>query len=979
MLILEKGGRRMGKRFCLMLTVLLIVPAALAFFAFALPPQYAETFLGGYGDKIEALRSAPGRRIIFAGGSGAAFALRSDLLEAEIPGYSVVNLGMYAGLGGTVPLDAAKNELREGDIVIFLPEQSGQTLSLYFGAEAFWQAADGRLDLLRTVRPQNLRALLGQFPYFAGQKSAFFFQRNAPHGDGVYTRSAFNRWGDIDSDLRGVNTMPEGYDPNTPLDFSASLPGRDFIDYVNAYAAACWEKGADFYFAFCPMNEAASSIGNPEAYEQRLASLLECPLLGNVKDSLIDKAWFFDTNFHLNSAGAVVYTAQLAMQLKSVLGLPAEISFSLPEMPGEKTGEIFHGDDADAGAFLYRAINNGWQISGLSEAGAAHQTLTLPTVYQEKPVLGFDAAVFAGNRFIETVILQANLKSLPDGAFEGCDHLTALILQGVLPASCTVGQGLLRGTNAQIYVDADLLASYQTNYFWTVYAPRIHAFAQAEAEAPLSIQPQEQQPAPDTPCIRYDANDGSGRTVTAPVSETHLRTNTLPAQDAFSRPGYLQIGWNTQPDGSGDSIGLGSRTAAEPGMTLYAEWAKETPTEDFSWEIREDAAWITGFQGANAVCVIPSTINGFSVAGVCANAFRDCALDTVILPPAIVTLEPDAFAGCALRALYLFDTITTISDSSFAGCQHLQTLRLNAAIPPVYSISYYAAFADKYDWLLSLTGQKKLVLFSGSSTRYGYDSAALHRAYPSWQVANMGVYAYTNALPQMDLILQWMEPGDVLLHAPEFDTPDNQFCESNALDYHFWAMMEANYDCAASLDLRNYSRVFDSLRQYLAIRRDLPARQYTDSPNGYDDDGNKRAAATYNQYGDFSMPRDGCKIDVMLQHIRADYTTAPFTEERLAALNTVYQRYLEKGVQPLFTYTPRNRSSLTEDSTPANRAALARLLREQLCVPIITSLEDSLMSGTYFYLIDSHLSSEGVRLHTQRIVKALKPWLESNP
>ena len=127
------------------------------------------------------------------------------------------------------------------------------------------------------------------------------------------------------------------------------------------------------------------------------------------------------------------------------------------------------------------------------------------------------------------------------------------------------------------------------------------------------------------------------------------------------------------------------------------------------------------------------------------------------------------------------------------------------------------------------------------------------------------------------------------------------------------------------------------------------------------------------------MPRDGCKIDVMLQHIRADYTTAPFTKERLAALNAVYQRYLEKGVQPLFTYTPRNRSSLTEDSTPANRAALARLLRETLCVPIITGLEDSLMSGTYFYLIDSHLSSEGVRLHTRRIVKALEPWLETNP
>ncbi len=350
-------------------------------------------------------------------------------------------------------------------------------------------------------------------------------------------------------------------------------------------------------------------------------------------------------------------------------------------------------------------------------------------------------------------------------------------------------------------------------------------------------------------------------------------------------------------------------------------------------------------------------------------------MHTLVIPPSVARIEADAFSGCSFTVLYLYDSLESVSDASFAGCNHLETLRINAVSPPVYSISYYAAFADKYDWLLSLAGQKKLVLFSGSSTRYGYDSRMLHQHFPEYQVANMGVYAYTNALPQMELILSCMEAGDVLLHAPEFDCLNFQLCENSSIDFHFWAMMEANYDCVSLLDLRQFSRVFDSLQTFLDIRKGMPARTYSDSPNGYDDDGNNMRTPTYNQYGDFIMPRANTKMDVMLKHVRAEYTPVPFTKERIGRINGEYQRFLDRGIRVLFTYTPRNRSSISEDSTPENRRALEQYLKDQLCVPVISRLDDSLMSGVYFFVIDSHLSNEGARLFTLHIIEDLKPWL----
>ena len=51
-------------------------------------------------------------------------------------------------------------------------------------------------------------------------------------------------------------------------------------------------------------------------------------------------------------------------------------------------------------------------------------------------------------------------------------------------------------------------------------------------------------------------------------------------------------------------------------------------------------------------------------------------------------------------------------------------------------------------------------------------------------------------------------------------------------------------------------------------------------------------------------------------------------------------------------------------------------LAENLCVPVISDIEDSLYAGNYFYLIDSHLSSQGAEIRTRRVIDDLRPWLD---
>lgn len=960
---------------CLLL--LLAAPVALCLLAFGLPAQYGDTFLGELSYKVDALKSSEGKRIVVIGGSGVAFGQRSDLLEAELDDYTVVNFGMYAGLGSTVMLDLAEDFIREGDIVIFSPEQSKQTLSLYFSPESMWQAADGRFDLLGHLSGKDLGAMAGQLPYFAADKFQYFRTGSAPAPEGIYRRDAFNEYGDISDSQRVQNIMTGGYDPDLTIDFSVELPSEEFLSRVNEFADVCEEKSARFFFRFCPMNAMAvteAGWAQVDGYFEHLQGVLDCEFLGSPRDSILDARWFYDTNFHLNSAGAVMNTAAMAAELKAALGDTTPVEIELPEMPGFADASLVSGDNSHAGYFRYELSGNTARIVGLTEAGKQQERLILPVSHEGLPVTEFDPAVFAGNTAIREIVIQENITRIGSGSFDGCAVLERLVIRNTAPESCIVGQGLLDGTDCLVYVPEGSFSAYQTNYFWSVHAGRIRG---EKMDLPHNQPEKPEAPTASGLTVTYHTNggtlkNGTGETVTLTASLNHLRINTAQGTRYMEREGWQLIGWNTAPDGSGISVGLGSRVERAEGLVLYAQWIQESPEAEFEYITDREEIHITGYSGSEETCVVPQYIDGREVTKVCTGAFWDAQIDILVLPPSIFTVEREAFAGSSIREVYLYDSLGYIYDGSFAGCEDLTTLHINAVTSPVYSGSYYDGFSDRYDWLLSIRDQKKIILFSGSSARYGYDSFIIKEAFPDYEVANMGVYAFTNALPQYELIRQLMQPGDILLSAPEFDAVNFQFCITNALDSHFWAMMESNYDAVACLDIGQYSGVFDSLREYLSLRRSMAPGDYSISPSQFDDDGNRIGYSTYNQYGDYVLLRPGHAEDAAINWGRADYTVDSFPEATVESLNWVYREFQDQGIRVYFTYTPRNIRAITPESTPDARKALHDHLVQHLCVPVISPIEESLYPGTCFYLIDSHLSTEAAVIRTERVIEDLR-------
>ena len=499
--------------------------------------------------------------------------------------------------------------------------------------------------------------------------------------------------------------------------------------------------------------------------------------------------------------------------------------------------------------------------------------------------------------------------------------------------------------------------------------------------------------------IRYEANGGtstSGVVCSAGVvcyPASHLRVNTEQGTNLFERDGYILTGWNTAADGSGQHIGLGSRAEVRRGetLTLYAEWTPCNEASDFLYEKGANSVTITKFKGEQTtpevpfaeqttpeveVVCIPSEIDGLPVTRIEQGAFRDVVCDCVVLPPSVKTVAVHAFDNCTLQELILFDTVSEITDHAFAGCDNLRTIRINACVPPVYSGSYYDTFPDKYDRLTALSDAAKIVLFSGSSARFGYDSAYLDDAFPDYAVVNMGVFAYTNALPQLDLIRAQMKEGDILIHSPEFDAAKRQFCTTNAFDDKFFNMIEADYDLLAQLDYRDYEGVLSAFTTFQKVRRGMKAKSYAISAADFDEDGRQVSSPSYNEYGDYIVYRPNAEDDAPIYDLPVNYTVGAFSKTAyIDPLNAVYDKFAADGIRVLFTYAPRNKSALSGESDSAALSELDAWFRDTLHAEVISPIEDSLYPGRYLFGTDNHLSTDGVKIRTERIRRDLEEVL----
>lgn len=471
------------KFICIFLCILLPF-SAVAATGFLLPSQFRNTFLGELSAKVDRLYSTDEPKIVIIGGSSVPFGVDSKLLEKAL-GMPVINFGLYATLGTKLMLDLARGAIKKGDIIVIAPETDAQTYSLYFNAEAVWQACDSDFSILGKTSSDDFPKLLGGFWKYTAQKLKYF-RTGSPSPSGVYNKASFDDYGDIVYP-RPYNVMTGGYDSSNIIGFSADIISQDFIDYVNDFTSYAEKKGATVYFSFAPSNEDAISpdttLETLESFASFIKDNFRCTLISDPNNYIYRSGYFYDTNFHMNDAGMILHTRTLALDISAAAGIEmlTEIETpSVPEKPEEPDNPDDYGYDENEKYFAFAETLAGYMITGTSALGKTQTSLTTPKAYGGKRVYAIGEGSFDGCDLLSEIYVTENIGQINDGAFSGAGALREIHILAENPNTTTVNSvsmGLTDGMakGAKFYVKSASYDDFASNYFWGPYSDYLAA------------------------------------------------------------------------------------------------------------------------------------------------------------------------------------------------------------------------------------------------------------------------------------------------------------------------------------------------------------------------------------------------------------------------------------------------------------------------------------------------------------------------
>ena len=473
------------------LLLLALLPASLLITGVALPDYYQDSYYAELSLMYRRLKETEGPKIVVVGGSNVAFGLDSALLEELLAekgfDYTVCSFGLYAAVGTSAMLDLSRNTLHEGDLVILAFEPSSETMSSYFGTTAFWKCAENAPELLLAVSRDKQAALFGNYISYLQERYGIYTSGILPQVEGVYAKDSFNERCDLIFDRAG-NAMPLGYDTAEPVDLDAVTVAEDFAEQVNEYCRLAEKAGVRVCLSFSPVNRTALTDPSQEAvgaYFGLCNSTFVCPVISDPNSYILDSGWFYDSNFHLNTAGAVVRTCALAEDILAYLGCYEKVGYDLPEMPASIAPA--YESAAETGYFTFEPITDqnggtlGWRISGLTGSGLARAELTVPAAYEGRPVVGFTPDALSGAASLTELRLPESVESLPNGLFRDCPALTQLILEH-RSQPCSVTEHTFDGAGqVKVFVPSEAYPMYRDGAGceanpWTPYLDRVFPY-----------------------------------------------------------------------------------------------------------------------------------------------------------------------------------------------------------------------------------------------------------------------------------------------------------------------------------------------------------------------------------------------------------------------------------------------------------------------------------------------------------------------
>ena len=274
-----------------------------------------------------------------------------------------------------------------------------------------------------------------------------------------------------------------------------------------------------------------------------------------------------------------------------------------------------------------------------------------------------------------------------------------------------------------------------------------------------------------------------------------------------------------------------------------------------------------------------------------------------------------------------------------------------------YGDSFYGELKYKVERLKNID-DKKIVFIGGSSLAFGLRSDEIEKS-TGYKVVNFGLYASLGTKIMLDLAIDYIDEGDVVILAPELhqDTyslmtnyPMLQKCLENCKNLYF----KLSADDKAKLFMNYFPFIIE--RQKANVFLNEP---YT--------------LSSFNEYGDIISP-------VVNQNILYSlYDSSQMVKPNNDLLDAGFIQYInkynkkvnKKKASMYFCFSPTNQLSLVSKDL----SLFEQSLKDNLDFDILGTVEDFTYHQDYFYDTNYHLNYSGSLLHSKTISDLIKTKL----
>ncbi|MBQ0102186.1 MAG: leucine-rich repeat protein, partial [Firmicutes bacterium] len=293
----------------------------------------------------------------------------------------------------------------------------------------------------------------------------------------------------------------------------------------------------------------------------------------------------------------------------------------------------------------------------------------------------------------------------------------------------------------------------------------------------------------------------------------------------------------------------------------------------------------------------------------------------------------------------------------------------------------------KYERVRTLEG-KKLIVVAGSSTLYGLDSKLMEEKMPGYNVVNYGTNGSSTALLFLYAMSNYVNPGDIIIHAPCMWSGGALGMSSIA--WELFREDEQCWDIFREVDMTLFSGFFDAYSLYtngsdaVAAAKNMEGKPYQLLDCGL------------NKYGDIDYDLNKTTYTPG----RGDISDFNVDALQVANLNRFNDLMIKKGVTYLYSFATQNFTNYvyayddagnqidSHDQASAMRLQVFRhrcddytaKCKELFDFPVISNVYDYILDSHYFSNSDWHCTNacqfNGRKLRTEQLASDLQKYFE---